>query len=79
MAEAEHITCQQLVEQVTSYFERRLAPTEAALFEEHIVYCGGCEAYVEQMRATIAAVGRLGEEEAPPEALLAAFREWKRS
>jgi hypothetical protein len=77
----EHLTCRELVELVTSYLEHRLAPAEATLFEEHIMFCGGCEAYVEQMRATIAAVGRVGEEDLAPETragLLAAFREWKR-
>jgi hypothetical protein len=75
----EHLTCRELVELVTSYLEQRLSPDEATLFEEHLVFCGGCEAYVEQMRATIAAVGRVAELEPPPESVLAAFREWRRS
>ena len=78
----EHITCQDVVELVTSYLEGRLADADAALFEEHIVFCDGCEAYLDQMRATIATVGRIEAAEVPPETrdrLLAAFREWKRS
>lgn len=78
---AEHISCQEVVELVTGYLERQLPSDEAALFEEHIVFCDGCEFYLDQMRATIAAVGRIEEQDVPPETrdrLLAAFREWKR-
>lgn len=79
---AEHITCQDVVELVTSYLEARLAPADAALFEEHIVFCDACEAYLDQMRATIATVGRIEETDVPADTrdqLLAAFRDWKRS
>jgi hypothetical protein len=77
----EHITCQEVVELVTGYLERGLPSDEAALFEEHIVFCDGCEFYLDQMRTTIAAVGRIEDEDVPPAArdrLLAAFREYKR-
>jgi anti-sigma factor RsiW len=79
---AEHMTCQEVVELVTDYLERALPPEEASLFEQHINFCDGCIVYVEQMRATAAAVGRVREEDVPPEAkdrLMAAFREWKRA
>jgi hypothetical protein len=77
----EHLTCQEVVELVTSYIEQRLPADDAALFEEHIVFCDSCEFYLDQMRTTIAAAGRIPEEEVPPETrdrLLAAFREWRR-
>ena len=79
---AEHITCQEVVELVTGYIDRALPADEAALFEQHINFCDGCIFYVEQMRATVATVGRIEEEDVPPETkdkLMAAFREWKRS
>jgi hypothetical protein len=79
---AEHITCQEVVELVTDYVERELAPEEASLFEQHLNFCDGCIVYVEQVRATVATVGRVREEDVPPETrdkLLTAFREWKRS
>ena len=82
MAEHEHVTCQQVVELVTDYFEQSLAPEEASLFEQHLNFCDGCVWYVDQMRTTIATVGRVDEEEVPPEArerLIAAFRDWRRS
>ena len=79
---AEHITCSEVVELVTDYLERALPAEEATLFEQHLNFCEGCLVYVEQMRATAETVGRVREEDVPPETkeqLLAAFREWKRS
>ena len=78
---ADHLTCQEVVELVTDYLEHALADDEATLFEQHINFCDGCEWYLEQMRITVAAVGRIDEEDVPPETrekLLAAFRDWKR-
>jgi hypothetical protein len=77
---AEHISCQEVVELVSDYLERTLPPEEAALFEQHINFCDGCDWYVEQLRTTIATVGRIAEEDVPPEArdrLLTAFRDWR--
>jgi anti-sigma factor RsiW len=79
---AEHITCQEVVELVTDYVEGALPTDETALFEQHLNFCDGCVWYVAQMRMTVAAVGRIREEEVPAETrerLLTAFREWKRS
>jgi anti-sigma factor RsiW len=79
---AEHITCQEVVELVTDYLEETMPPEEMALFEQHLNFCDGCVWYVDQMRATVASVGRLSEEHVPAESrerLLAAFRDWKRS
>ena len=79
---AEHITCREVVELVTDYLELELPPDETSLFEQHLNFCGGCIVYVEQMRATAATVGRVREEDVPPETkekLMTAFREWKRS
>jgi hypothetical protein len=82
MAEhADHITCQEVVELVTDYLEYDLAPEAASRFEEHLNFCDGCIWYVDQMRETIAAVGRIQEEEVPPQMrarLLTAFRDFRR-
>ena len=78
---AEHVTCQEVVELVTDYLEGALPADETSLFGQHIDFCDGCSAYVEQMRRTVATVGRVTEEDVPPETrerLLTAFREWKR-
>ena len=78
---AEHVTCQEIVELVTDYLEQALPEDEAALFEQHINFCDGCDWYLEQMRSTVAAVGRIEEKDVPWETrakLLAAFRDWNR-
>ena len=78
----EHITCQEVVELVTDYFDGALARDEAALFEQHLNFCDGCDWYVEQMRTTIATVGRVEQADVPPAMrarLLGAFRDRRRS
>jgi anti-sigma factor RsiW len=79
---AEHISCQEVVELVTDYLEGALAAEEVALFEQHLNFCDGCVWYVDQMRTTVATLGRIREEDVPAETrgqLLKAFRDWKRS
>jgi anti-sigma factor RsiW len=74
------LSCQELVELITDYLEGALAPADAQRFERHLAGCDGCTAYVEQMRATIAALGHLPPESLSPQAereLLAAFRDWR--
>ena len=81
-APIEQLSCQELVELVTDYAENALSVEDRARFEEHLDVCEGCRNYVEQMRATVAAVGRLRPADLSPEAeqaLLGAFRGWKPS
>jgi anti-sigma factor RsiW len=76
------LACRELVELVTDYFEGSLSSTDRRRFEEHVARCGGCQAYLDQMRTTIRLAGRLTEESIPPRArdrLLAAFRGWQTS
>jgi anti-sigma factor RsiW len=75
------MTCQELVELVTDYFEGALSRRDRARFERHIGACEYCTRYLEQMRITIRALGRLPAETVPDDAretLLDAFRDWKR-
>jgi hypothetical protein len=75
------LTCRELVELVTEYLEERLAADDRARFELHITYCDWCRTYLRQMRQVLATAGRLGEESLEPDArdaLLRAFRGWKR-
>lgn len=74
------LSCKELVELVTDYFERKLPPRERARFEAHVATCEGCQAYIDQMHRTIKLLGTLSEEHVSPEAereLLRAFRDWK--
>lgn len=78
----EHVTCQEVIELVTDYLEGAIPADEAAVFEQHLNFCDGCDWYVDQIRATIATVGRIDEEDVPPamrDKLLAAFRDRTRS
>jgi predicted anti-sigma-YlaC factor YlaD len=73
------LTCAQLVELVTDYLDRQLTIRDTERFEEHLAFCDGCSMYFDQMRATIAATGRLREADLPSELqdrLLEAFRGW---
>jgi anti-sigma factor RsiW len=73
------LTCQQLVELVTDYFEDALDPADRARFEAHVAGCSGCSAYLSQMRTTLELVGATAALETRPEvsALLERFRDWK--
>jgi putative zinc finger protein len=75
-----HLSCQEVVELTTDYLEQALPTGEASLFEQHLNFCDGCERYLDQMRKTIATVGRPRESDVPAHAraqLLAVFRDWK--
>jgi anti-sigma factor RsiW len=76
------ITCQEIVELLTSYIEDTLPSATAGVVEGHLRICPGCTRYLDQMRMTIAMVGQVREEDLSAEAqeqLLEAFRDWKRS
>ena len=79
---ARDLTCSELVELVTEYLEGGLEADVRERFEEHIGFCDWCQTYLDQMRQTMAGVGRLAEDDLPPELqarLLEAFRGWSRS
>lgn len=73
------LVCQELVELVTAYLEGALDATDRARFEAHIAGCDACTMYLEQMRVTIATLGRIPEESLSP-ALVSelglAFADW---
>jgi len=77
----EALTCRELVELVTEYLEGAPSPEDRARFDQHIAECADCAAHLEQMRRTLNLVGRLTEGSVSSEAreaLLGAFREWRR-
>lgn len=74
------LTCQELVELITDYFEGALSPADRARFEDHLSACTACRSYLSQMRQTIKLTGQLTPESIPlPEQteLLSIFRDWK--
>jgi anti-sigma factor RsiW len=79
-ATVEALSCQELVELVTAYFDGALGAEDHLAFEDHVAGCRPCQIYLEQMRTTIRLAGRLTPESIPADAereLLAAFRSWK--
>ena len=76
----DEMSCEELVELVTDYFEDALMARDRDRFEAHLRTCPGCETYVEQMRTTIKLTGQLEPASLSSEAretLLEAFRKWK--
>ena len=82
MNASQEMSCRELVQVINDYLEGVLPPADRRRFEEHLAICPGCQTYLDQMRQTVRTVGRLREESIPTEArdaLLQAFRDWKRS
>ena len=74
------LTCREVVELVTDYFEGALSDRDRARFEAHIAGCEHCTLYVQQMREMLTVLGSLTSESLSAEAereLLVAFRDWK--
>jgi len=72
------ISCQEVVELVTDYLEGVLDSDTAAEVEAHLGLCQGCNLYVDQMRATVTALGRVPVDSLSEEAqaeLVRAFRD----
>jgi anti-sigma factor RsiW len=81
MRTSDGLSCPELVELVTNYLEGKLRSPERKRFEEHLRGCAECGVYLDQMRRTVQALGRLTEETFAPEAreeLRKRFRTWKR-
>jgi anti-sigma factor RsiW len=74
------VVCRHAVELVTDYLEGALSARDRARFEAHLALCPHCSRYLEQMRASITAVGRIEPEALDPEVrdeLVALYRRWR--
>jgi anti-sigma factor RsiW len=76
---ARELTCQEIVELVTAYLEDALDAADRERFEEHLVFCDGCDNYLQQMRQTVRLAERVDEQlpKELEERLLEAFRGWR--
>lgn len=77
---SDDLTCRELVELVTAYFEGIMSDPERARFERHVGDCPGCAAVVSQFRTTIEVTGRLTEDQVSPaqaDAMREVFRRWR--
>jgi anti-sigma factor RsiW len=75
------MACKELVELVTEYLEGTLRSADRQRFEDHLKECPHCITYLDQIRQTIRALGRLTEEDMSEDAtrdLLRIFRDWKK-
>jgi len=63
------LQCRQAVELVTDYLEGSLTRRQRRRFEKHLRACDGCEAYLAQVRVTIATLGRVAPDDLDPDAL----------
>ena len=73
------LVCRQAVELVTDYLEDALSARDRARFEAHLADCPHCSAYLEQIRATIDALGRVEPADLEPnvqDELIALYRRW---
>ncbi|HEY2371420.1 MAG TPA: zf-HC2 domain-containing protein [Gaiellaceae bacterium] len=80
MGDPRDLSCVHLVELVTDYLEGALSRRDRLRIEAHLEECPDCVAYLDQIRVTIAASGRLRAEWLDPEvkdALVQAFRGWR--
>ena len=72
-----HIPCIEVVELVSDYLDGELDPATRRRVEAHLEHCPACVTYVEQVRQTVAALGRVPDDALPEGAvaeLEAAFR-----
>jgi anti-sigma factor RsiW len=75
-----HLPCVEVVELVSDYLDGELDAGTRRRVEEHLALCPPCQVYVEQVRETVRALGRLPADELPEhavtelEAAFAAFR-----
>jgi anti-sigma factor RsiW len=79
MSVPDDLSCAEFVEIVTDYLEGALDRRGRLRFEAHLAACDGCDAYLDQIRTTVAISGRLRSDALAPEAreaLLGLFRDW---
>jgi anti-sigma factor RsiW len=65
---------------MSDYLDRRLPSGEVSRLERHLAECPHCHEYLEQLRLTIDALGRVEPEDLSPEALddlVAVYRRWR--
>jgi anti-sigma factor RsiW len=78
----EPMSCPEMVELVSDYLEGVLPAALRETFEHHLELCDGCTTYVAQLRETVAATGRLSEDDVDStvmDRLVAAFADWRDS
>ncbi len=60
------LRCQEMVELVTLYLDGAMDAATRARFEQHLQWCDGCVAYLEQFRVTVRTIGTISQEQIDP-------------
>jgi anti-sigma factor RsiW len=63
------LVCQQAVELMSDYLDGSLPRRARRRLNAHLALCDACTAYLEQLRVTIAASGRLSVDDLDPDVL----------
>jgi anti-sigma factor RsiW len=64
------LPCVEVVELVSDYLDGKLDPELRCRVEEHLALCPQCQVYVEQVRDTVRALGRLPADGLPERAVV---------
>jgi anti-sigma factor RsiW len=74
------MVCRDAVELVSDYLDGTLSRRDRRRLEKHLAQCDACTAYLDQVRATIAASGAVNHEDLPSdvvEGLVNLFRQYR--
>jgi len=74
------LVCRDAVELVSDYLDGTLSRRQRRRLEKHLAGCDACTTYLDQMRATIAASGKVTPEDLPSdvvEGLVNLFRQYR--
>jgi anti-sigma factor RsiW len=74
------IVCRQAVDLMSDYLDGQLTAHDRDRLEAHLGECPHCTEYLEQLRATIAALGHAEPDDLAPEALgelVDLYRRWQ--
>lgn len=69
------LSCKEVTEIVTDYVEGRMRLVDRMRFQMHVGMCKHCRAYLRQMKATVAALGRLPDDAPMPDGVRDELRE----
>jgi anti-sigma factor RsiW len=59
------LVCRDAVELVSDFLDGTLSRRDRRRLEKHLAACDACQAYLAQIRATVAASGHVGPEDLP--------------
>jgi anti-sigma factor RsiW len=74
------LVCRDAVELVSDYLDGSLSRRDRRRLEKHLNECDACQAYLAQVRETVAASGHVGPENLPDdvvEGLVNLFRQYR--